>query len=225
MRAGAPEHVDPFRFAAASYLCWWIEVDQQYFRWRSLTEKSLGNFLTRYKVRRTIPGEDLSDLISIIQRQRDILVTEQVVPDLIETTCDSMQACYKRTCLSAVSKVLWMLHGHPIAIFDSFARKGLEQRTATTLSGYGSYHEHWLREFAAAEGQILAAQAWLPRSVLAARLEQYGAATRDELRSWTQERWFANRVFDQFLMNIGSDWSAKRSATVDLARMIDPREG
>jgi hypothetical protein len=227
MSSSILEHVDLFKFAAVSYLCYWIKVDHIYFRWNNLTNQTLNDFLIRYKVRRTIPGKDLSAFTSIIKQRRGETITESVVPKLIADACREMETQYNRKCLSAVSKVLWMAHGHPFAIYDALARKGLEQKTGSKLKDnddrYCCYYHYWLQEFRSHETQIRTAQEWLPKSILVRRLVGFGAASEDELRSRVSQSWFANRIFDQWLMNIGSGWPTTRGA-LEAAQMLDPTE-
>lgn len=226
MSTGILEQVDPFKFAATSYLCWWIEVDRSYFQWSHPSRETLNEFLIRYKVRRTIPGNDLAGFISIIERNRSAPV-ESAVFELVDDACKEIALEYKRRCLSAVSKVLWMTHGHPIAIYDAFARNGLEKQAGLKkfelVHDYQSYYSCWLQQFRAHEAQVQAVQAWLPRSVLFTRLVRLGAATEDGLRSSVNQLSFANRIFDHWLMNIGSDWVTNGNV-VDVARLFDPAE-
>jgi hypothetical protein len=117
-----------------------------------------------------------------------------------------------------------MTHGHPIVIYDKFARTGLKQRVGKDLTNYQLYHRCWLQEFSGCKTQIRAAQAWLPESILVARLARYGVATEKELRSWVRQPWFANRIFDQYLMHIGKGGTNQRKRAIDAAQLLDPAE-
>ncbi len=75
------DKTDLFKYAAASYLCWWVKNDSDYFGWNDLTEEKLKKFLTLYSVRRTIPGNDLSAFISIIEAQRGHLYYTRRCPE------------------------------------------------------------------------------------------------------------------------------------------------
>jgi hypothetical protein len=223
--------IDRFKFAAASYLCFWLEVDKYFFGWHDLTHQNLNDFLIRYKVRRTIHDVDLTPFISTIKRQKQnrAPITEETVPTVVAKVCDDIKEKYKqpRTCLSAVSKVLWMVHGHPIAIYDNLARKGLARETgfgSSALGSYETYYDHWLRQFRAHEGEIRAAQKWLPKSALIERLQRFGVETKGDLCEAVKQSWFANRIFDQWLLAIGDGWFQKRSTLVKAAQILDPTE-
>lgn len=222
--SGMLDKTDLFKYAAASYLCWWVKNDRDYFGWNDLTEEKLKKFLTLYSVRRTIPGNDLSAFISIIEAQRGIFITPGDAPRIIREACRSVEIKHNRPCLSAVSKILWMMHGDPIAMYDSRARGRLQQITKEPLIGYDEYYACWVREFGRVDDKIRKAQAWLPMASISRRLERYGVATGRELRSWIGQPWFVNRIFDQWLLHSGSEWTKARSSAVDVALMLDPAE-
>jgi hypothetical protein len=117
-----------------------------------------------------------------------------------------------------------MVHGHPVAMYDSRALGRLEEITDKRLVGYDEYYACWLREFRRVDDKIRKAQAWLPNGIISARLERFGLATGDELRSWIGQSWFANRIFDQWLLHSGREWTKASSNLVRVALMLDPVE-
>jgi|ERR1700674_1225095 len=163
--------------------------------------------------------------MSVLKERSGTTVAKEDVPELILKVAREAKDKYGRECVSAVSKMLWMAHGHPIAIYDNQARTGLEKSTKLqigALAEYKAYYEHWQEEYHRAEKSIHDAQAWLPNSHIFKRLQRYGVETEDKLRCRVEQPWFANRIFDHFLMNIG--WIGTRNSVVEVAKLLDPDE-
>ena len=89
--SGMLDKTDLFKFAAASYLCWWVKNDRDYFGWNDLTQEELKKFLTLYSVRRIDLGNDLKRLHFYHRGTTRRLITQHEVPELIKEACRSVE--------------------------------------------------------------------------------------------------------------------------------------
>jgi hypothetical protein len=201
-----------YRYAAATYLHIWLTFDRRVhdaFHATGPTEEALRTLLTRYFAMRTLRGVKEVGLAPFVAALRQS-VAGQVndVVALVRTVNDAISPTYKnRNCISAVSKALWMMRRHPVAIYDSLSRDGLRKFGEAFNDGdYAQFHAAWCNYFNRqhAPDHIASACDWLVHSAFATNLGIHAVATRSELEQWTREPWFRNRVCDFRLMQAGS---------------------
>ena len=135
--------------------------------------------------------------------RRGVFIRAARSPELIKEACRSVEIKHNRPCLSAVSKILWMMHRGPHRdVRQQGAQKTEENMQKVAYSGTTSIMHVGFEEFGRVSDKIRKAQAWLPNGTISRRLERYGAATGRELRSWIGQPWFANRIFDQWFVGV-----------------------
>lgn len=201
-----------FRYAAATYLHIWLTFDRgvhDTFHANGPTAEALRTLLTRYYAMRTLWGvKDVGLAPFVAALRQGITGQANDVVGLVKTANDAISPTYKgRNCISAVSKALWMMLRHPVAIYDNLSRDGLRRFGATFKDGdYGQFHAAWCNYFNQQRTQEYIASAcdWLVGSSFVANLEIHRAATRNDIEQWTRESWFRNRVCDFRLMHAGS---------------------
>ena len=170
---------------------------------------------SNYGVARTIPGngpEKYQRFADMLNRYRDVEMTRENVPTIIELEFQNMRQVYGRGFLSAISKAFWMMKQHPVVIYDSNAWKGLQRLGLSPgYDGYGTYFASWFRFFDHAETQegLDEALSWLPSSPAARNLVQSGKTDLEEIGRLAASSLFANRTTDMRLFHEGGDsiWS------------------
>jgi hypothetical protein len=143
-----------WRWCAEDYFTqlWWPQ-DRELMREFSenVTCEMLHNLCVLYRVARTIPGYGIAKyrpFVDMLNRRRGTAMTRENVPSIIEEELSNMRRVYGKKFLSALTKALWMMKQHPIAIYDSYAWEGLRRRgLAPGYDGYRGYYKAWLGFF------------------------------------------------------------------------------
>ena len=197
-----------FRYCAAYYLHQWF-VDGDCVFWNEIGKRgtfeqdALGKLFKKYRVIRNIQGgtSNLSDFCSVLNKAREKNFSPATIPEIVDDAVKGVRKAYQKDLTSAVSKALWMMRRHPVAIFDSRAREALVRMGLLRSSdqGYKIYYEAWMELFNRHDTQqhLRDACEWLSGSDYARSLEKQ--LNEDELSS----EWFRNRVFDMRLFFIG----------------------
>jgi len=205
------------RFCALKYLNDWIQYDRQFVRGLSKTgDDRLGCFTQAaiyYRIARNFKG--LAD-DSTRQKLLEALdrfgghISEENVNDVVKDLSDQFEKPCGNRAISASSKLLWITHKSPVVILDSRAVRALnEMRTGQRLTeaNYAAYRKTWLAEFARHQNAIESACNEL------SRVKEFTLASElpdEEFSTLIKERWFRERVFDQFLWWNGSPESDSR---------------
>jgi len=103
---------------------------------------------------------------------------------------------------------------------DDLARKTLEYLEGQRIVGYSNFFSVWTRNFEERRPVIQSAQERLLSSDLAKRIVSWGINTENDVRSDVLSDWFANRIFDQWLVK-QSDGTNKVDAAVYLPKPED----
>ena len=221
------DHADvAWRQYAQTYLAkMWFGQNQQDKRLvdsfkNPVTCDMLHDLFLKYGVNRTVPGNGaarLKPFAAILNSYRNIAMTVDNVPGIIEQEVGNMRAVYGKGPLSAITKSLWMMKQHPIVIYDYNTWRGLSgRRLAPGYKRYGTYFESWFKFFADPETQkgLDDALSWLPESPAARTIveeAQSGAANtaqaiRDEIRTLSASQLMRNRVTDMRLFYEGGGY-------------------
>ena len=205
------------RFCALKYLNDWIQYDRQFVRGLSKTgDDRLDCFTqaaTYYRVARNFKGlADESTRQKLLEAldERSGPISEGEVDDKVKGLSDSFRAICKKGAISAASKFLWITHKSPVVILDSRVVRALSVMRAgrnVSETDYATYRTIWLAEFARHRSEIEVACDELRR---VKEFTLAWALPDEEFSTLIKERWFRERVFDQFLWWNGSPESDSR---------------
>jgi len=155
----------------------------------------------KYKVARTVPGygpEKYQPLARMLNSLPRAEIARQTVPGIIEQACSDIEVEYGKSLPSAISKAVWMMKGHPVAIYDSLAWEGL--RRSGFPPGYGGYRTYfnaWFTFFDRRETQESLDDA-------VASLRGLGKIDDAELKELTASGRLRNRIVDFWLWYNGA---------------------
>ena len=109
--------------------------------------------------------------------------------------------------MSAITKTLWMLKGHPVVIYDSRARLGLCQLKLLKPNdkNYAAFYAAWIRLFKAKKKEIRQAQKWLLKSAFVEELSNEWGADWEKVQKFIKSLDFQNRVIDKYLWSLGQE--------------------
>lgn len=208
-----------FYYAAYSYLDEWMGNDSRfhnvlaYEKRNEISEeggrKLLVEVATYYSVARTLrdTGEDRRLLAAYQTLAETEPPTMEDVVEKVTLFAETLHQRYgPKTPLSAASKFLWMRFRSPVVIYDSKASGWLWNRCLKS-EGYSAYHEAWLTEYKEHEGRIREACSelkYFKKFTLADQMLD------EKFSDLIGSQWFAERVFDHFMLN---DESQKTKAT------------
>lgn len=209
-----------FRYAAASYLRSWIDIDRRYVQAfdNALTSKTVGDLLREYKAIRNFKKKNEKESDERFQKFVDVLARiraahagvysiepVKLVTDINAEIRSHYQSDKHKNFVSASSKAAWMLFRHPIAIYDSLACEALQEfKYKFTPGDYESYYRAWDEYRSASQTKIESAAQWVATSDYAHRIANHEIATLREIAEWANADWFHNRICDQRLMWRGS---------------------
>jgi hypothetical protein len=197
-----------WRWCAEDYFTqlWWPQDRKLMLEFsENVTCEILHNLCVLYRVARTIPGYGIAKyrpFVDMLNRHRGTAMTRENAPSIIEEELSNMRRAYGKNFLSAITKALWMMKQHPIAIYDSYAWEGLRRRgLAPGYEGYRAYYKAWFRFFEEPDTQsgLNDALSWLPESAFVKSLLKAGLLVDSELKSLAGSMWFRNRVADRRL--------------------------
>lgn len=192
---------ESFRWCARHYIKQWCELDREFFLGfsRGVTCELLRKMCLKYQVDRTVPGHGLEKyrrFAEMLNGYRNIEITSDTVPRVIEEELKNMHSAYGRPFLSAITKAFWMMKRHPIVIYDSQARRGLRYYGLPPGDGnYRVYFESWWKFFQESETQkgLDNALDWLRTSK---DVPKKYKVPSDEFDDLATSDWFRNRVVD-----------------------------
>jgi hypothetical protein len=104
--------------------------------------------------------------------------------------------------ISAASKLLWLRKRSPVLIFDKWARVALEKLDGSKIESYLHYAEVWQKHFQSCRLEIESCAHNM------AHAQEYSALWNIDLHEFqeiTHNTWFAERVFDMYLLQCGRD--------------------
>jgi hypothetical protein len=201
--------IEDWRRYATEYLEFWCSTDRQLVRDFSseITCAKLADLFSpkKYKVARTVPGngpEKYKPLVQKLNSLRDKEATRESVPAMVEKLCHDMSVVYGNFLPSAISKALWMMKGHPVVVYDRFAKGGLRNIGYVFGGLYQPYFDSWFTFFDKAETQAILEDviAWIPKSSGAQKLIAMRKIGDGELKDLVGSPRFRNRVVDIWLM-------------------------
>lgn len=161
--------------------------------------------LKHFGVGRSFAGiaSDPSALPYIADALRDITqhgnLTANEAQEKVTLLTKQFKTKFKRSNLSAASKLLWLKHLTPFIIYDSRATLALGFAKKPT---YAVYCAEWRLNYESSRSAIAAASSRLCeiRGFLSSWLR-----SPDALSTITREDWFHERTFDVYLWETGSD--------------------
>ena len=116
-----------------------------------VTNTLLHSLCVSYRVARTIPGSGLAKyqpFVDMLNSHRETVLTKENTPEIIEDELANMYKIFGKNILSAITKALWMMKQHPVAIYDSYAWEGLRRLGLKPgYGGYRAYYEAWFKFF------------------------------------------------------------------------------
>jgi hypothetical protein len=198
--------------AAAHYSEQWVEQDKIFKNGiltgeREQRRDALAKALAFYKVIRRLETRydveqgllRLDPVLDAVDYCRNRFVSAENPVEVVTTL---EQIIYLRygggTQTSLASKLGWLVFGSPVVIYDSLAKDALGIRT----SSYQEYYARW-------------------RTAFDANAQEIGAAAAPH----SKEEWFAERVFDVLLWNVGNQRrNARRGRTAATPAPV-PRRG
>jgi hypothetical protein len=153
-----------------------------------------------YSVARTLRdiGEDCRLKAAYDALQKTEPPEDGDVVTKVESFARVLGGIYGVVPLSAASKFLWMRFRNPVVIFDSVVSGWLNRNCGYKYDGYSTYHKIWSGKYREFENQIRLACDELKSIKKFTLADQESDETITE---WTSSRWFAERVFDHFMLN------------------------
>jgi hypothetical protein len=201
-----------FKCCSLQYLNQWLTHDRIYCEVLAGDDeaeklKALQKAAAFYRVSRNLHTEHDSKkglprykpLLDVIDSQVPETFTTNLI-EAIERTRDRISRQYgDRGVLSLTTKFLWLRVKTPIIIYDSRARAAL----GTTTTDLGSYYSIWRKQFDDHADDIDVACKSLEHVVEYSVDPQ--VATTNYVRELSRQQWFKERVFDNYLWNLGPD--------------------
>jgi hypothetical protein len=200
-----------FRWCAMHYLTLWWRSDRAFIQNLELPPVDpfyLQKVCQAFEVSRSLRGhgpQRLKPLCKMLEKYRHVHIAEENVVAAVEKEVKALRKVYRENVLSATTKVLWILKGHPVVIYDSRACKGL--RSLGLLKDrhfdYGMYYRAWSDLHQKRQEDIADAQKWLLSSNFIRELSsEWNVAWKDSESFINSDR-FRNRLVDIFLWHVG----------------------
>jgi len=161
--------------------------------------------LKHFGVARSFAGiaSDPSALQYIADELRNITqhgnLTANEAEEKVELLTKQFKTKFKRSSVSAASKLLWLKHRTPFIIYDSRATLALGFARKPT---YADYCAEWRRNYEGSRSAIAAASSRLCE--ITGFLSSW-LRSPDTLSTITREDWFHERTFDVYLWETGGD--------------------
>ncbi len=169
------------------------------------TPEIIRESLRHFGVARSFEGiaSDVTRLEFIATALRDITqpgnLTANEAQQKVALLTKQLKSRFKRSSISAASKLLWLKHRTPFIIYDSRAIRAL---SFARKPEYSDYCVEWRRKYQGSHAAIVAA---------AGRLSEIGGfvsswrKSPDDLATLIGEEWFHERIFDVYLWETGGD--------------------
>jgi hypothetical protein len=203
-----------FKLCAMHYLTMWWETDRRFiknFSRHRIEPAALREMCIAYGVNRNVSGRGAkryTQFATMLQRYQRIRIPPSKVPSVVEKELDNMREAYGESVLSAITKALWMLKGHPVVVYDNFACQGLRESGLSCHDrNYAEYFAAWFEFFSLRDTQrsIGDAQEWLLCSDFVRSLAKEWNLSWDETREFIGSERFRNRVLDKYLWHLGKE--------------------
>jgi hypothetical protein len=183
--------------SAAKYASFWQWSEHAFVRDISASNKTIRlgalvgaagyfkvarSFALAHDVHRGLPR--LAPVLSILDEYRSPeLIEDELVPIVTEVRRRLASAYNMNDLLSAATKFLWLVHRHPVVIYDGNVRDSLGAPTGD----YSAYLARWYERYSEFEDEI--------------RIETAALAKRLSIPAETE--WFRRRVFDIHVWSSG----------------------
>ena len=153
-------------------------------------------FATYFKVARNL--KELSDdnprYVIICEIINNFIITENNIEN-VKNLVEKVQVNYNKELVSLCSKALWFKNKSS-KIYDSQAKKGLENICGNKIKNYNEYYNCWVKNYTLNRDKIVNSVNKL------AKMKNYTLNGYFECNILKNE-WFYERVFDIYLREIG----------------------
>lgn len=193
----------PYEFFAMKYLNQWLQREIEFYEDISgnyPSTESISKSLHFFKVARSFRG--LSDvgakeyvIDALLDNSKRLTINNYTQKVMALAECFSDR--FGTTNISAASKLMWLRKRSPIIIYDSLARKALENEGLAPRAKYPEYCEFWLDKFLSAEKSIIVS---CNRLLEVKDFCSLWDVNKMESREIVQSQWFHERVFDMSLL-------------------------
>ena len=197
-------HVYSFEYCAARYLDLWLKKERMlYFsvKKRGFESETVKDILRHFAVVRGFPKIGEPSVLAGVTRDINRVIEKELSGSRqgAESMPDALVRAWSKRInseqLSAATKVLWMWKRNRFVIYDGNVGAALRERgwLCDNSPGYRSYFEAWSKGYAEHRSQL---------KLAIGKLSEYAPFALYPENTWTkviERRWFAKRVFDQFL--------------------------
>jgi|GEM_PF-1028608 len=197
-----------FKFYALRYLLLWLNKEAALYKKMNEPELELGEIrksLKHFGVSRSF--KDLKNKGPAEKIRTALLEVRALETDEVEKViilAEKLSVKFKKNNLSASSKLLWLSERAPFIIYDSRARTGLSQISeySPKAGDYVKYSELWRAAFKSNKDNILNAVNRLPEVI---SFLPANKLTEKQLLVMVKKTWFLERVFDNYLWELGGE--------------------
>ncbi len=190
----------------------WFPQDRHFvsaFSGRTITCEVVDELCRTYQVSRSFEGYGTGRyqaFADVLNAHCATQMTRANVVAIVSQALFDLANAYGKTLISALTKALWMMKQHPVAIYDKKARDGLSR--CGLLPGEGDYRTYfgsWFAFYDRPETQtgIDDAVSWLPGCPGAQALLGGGKLQAEELEHFAKSEAFRNRIADMRLASLG----------------------
>jgi hypothetical protein len=211
-RDGAPS-ARSWRDCADYYLRGlWFPQDRQLiakFSGAIITCEAVDELCRAYQVHRNFEGygaQRYQTFADILNSLRLTSITRDNLMTIVGQGLIALGKAYGQNLISAMTKALWMMKQHPIAIYDEKARNGLSACGLAPGKGdYRIYCASWFAFYDRPDTQsgIDNAVSWLPGSPGAVEILRSGKLQVSELEHFAKSEMLRNRIADMRLASLG----------------------
>jgi hypothetical protein len=190
----------------------WFPQDRQLiakFSGAIITCEVVDELCRTYQVHRNFEGYETQryrTFADFLNTHRLTRITRDNLVSIVNQGVNALGEAYGKNLISAVTKALWMMKQHPVAIYDKKARNGLS--ACSLLPGernYRIYCGSWFAFYDRPDTQsgIDDAVSWLPSSQSAQEILRSGKLQISELEQFTKSEMLRNRIADMRLASLG----------------------
>lgn len=196
--------MENFKYFALMYLNDWHQWDKPlseriFGRDKSDSLDAFHHAAKYYKVTRNFPIDKtesrLQGALDLVKTGRGRL-TKGNVCEMVNQLALGFEKRYGKNAVSAASKFLWLRYKSPVVIFDSRAKKWLNNNGYKVPAHYEGYRAQWLAAFSDHRPQIEKACAGL---VKVHGFSMAFESSSEEIAALVTALWFQERVFDKYL--------------------------
>jgi len=200
-----------FEYCSLEYLNQWFINDMGYCQALANGNKSeklaaLKSAGVVYKVARNLDSKydekkgltRYEPVLDIIDPLKSTQFENNPVKEILEIEKSLSEKYGNKSLLSLTTKFLWIKIKQPILIYDSRAKDAL----GTESGDLEDYYKKWREEFKANQKEIVDVCSKLPDMNKYAVNQEVG--TKEYIREISNNTWFHERVFDNYLWNKGN---------------------